>query len=66
MAPEKRKELVARRKVEFAAKYPGDPDFAPHTGYCWSCGADLVELEGDNWPTAFVTGCWKCHRSYCD
>lgn len=43
-------------------------NFTPHDGYCWSCRADLVEqyglesiAKGHN-----VTGCRKCHRSFCD
>lgn len=42
--------------------------FTPQDGYCWSCKADLVPqyglkaiADGLN-----VTGCRKCHRSFCD
>ena len=41
----------------------------PHDGYCSRCGEDLVEryayqLNQDK-PIA-ITGCPKCHRSFCE
>lgn len=66
MTPEQRAELIERRKTEFPAKYPGCCDFAPETGSC-ECGADLVAIWGRTcYPTAWITGCPSCHRSYCD
>jgi hypothetical protein len=61
-----RKTLIERRKTEYKEKHPGAPDFSFDSGYCCHCRADLVEQHGENYPTAFVTGCRKCHRSYCD
>ena len=40
----------------------GLPHFAPYTGIC-RCGADIVD---EGWATGHVTGCPKCHRSFCD
>ena len=66
MTPDERRALIERRKVEFRLEYPGEPDYAPWWGYCWRCGTDLVALYRDLWPRAWVTGCTRCHRSYCD
>lgn len=44
----------------------GSPHFAPSTGYCWKCSADLVAIYGEAYATQHVTGCPQCHRSYCD
>lgn len=41
-------------------------DFSPCSGICWSCGTDLVEYFGDKYETVWISGCPKCHRSYCD
>ena len=59
-APDQRTLLIEQRLR--AVPY----DFAPYSGICYSCRADLIEYFGDRWSTAIVTGCPKCHRSYCD
>jgi hypothetical protein len=58
--------LIRRRKVEYAAANPGCPDFSYNTGECRQCGADLVAYYGDKYPTVMITGCPRCHSSYCD
>lgn len=46
----------------------GDHSFMPPDGFCWSCGADLVAQYGASSLAAGyqVTGCRKCHRSFCE
>lgn len=58
--------LMKRRKTEFPEKWPKAPDFCPSNGRCYVCGHDFVDECGERFPTAFITGCPKCHRSYCD
>jgi hypothetical protein len=42
--------------------------FTPLDGRCWSCQTDLVEHYGvDRFAAGInITGCPKCHKSYCD
>lgn len=42
--------------------------FTPYNGYCSTCKADLVEFYGvDTYSSGInITGCPRCHRSYCD
>lgn len=42
--------------------------FTPANGLCGTCGADVVEQYGIPAIASGlnVTGCRKCHRSYCD
>jgi hypothetical protein len=63
LTDEKRDELIARRRKEFSAANPGWPDFSHHR--C-SCGHDTVSDYGEDYPTATITGCRNCHRSWCD
>ncbi len=46
----------------------GEPNFNPHDGYCHYCDTDLVLYFGtQKWAGGLsLTGCPKCHRSYCD
>ncbi len=63
MTAEERIVLINRRRTEFPVAHPGMPDFA--YDHC-SCGCDLVERYGDKYPTAAITGCPNCGRSWCD
>lgn len=56
-----REELI-KAQIEYAKK-TNAPMFAPKNGRCFSCGQDIVN---DRWATELITGCPKCHRSYCD
>lgn len=42
--------------------------FTPVDGICWSCGADILEQHPQHALVAGlnVTGCRKCHRSFCE
>lgn len=64
LTPERREELIARRRKEFRVAHPDWPDFSHHQ--CWECGNDTVADYGDDYPTATITGCRNCHRSWCD
>ena len=69
--------IRAQRKYQ---KDNGMPDFAPSSGICWSCGAQIYQkhahLRGgkefasgvstEKAGSQLVTGCPHCHRSYCD
>ena len=66
LAPDERAALIERREMEFPQRWPNHPDFCPADGICWSCKADLVERYKLYYPTAFITGCSACFRSYCD
>ena len=40
----------------------GSPDFAPiKTGICWACGKQVKDNG-----KSLITGCDKCHRSFCE
>lgn len=45
----------------------GAVHFTPRDGYCPYCDADLVLYYGTSrWAGGLsITGCPKCHRSYC-
>ena len=59
MTQEERQVLIDRRNKEFTSV-----DFAfPR---CGSCGNDTVAEYGEQYPTAWITGCNKCGRSWCD
>lgn len=68
MLKSKREELIKKRKEVYGPNGAKKDviDFAPSDGKCWSCGIDLVEFYGDDYPTVYISGCRKCHRSYCD
>lgn len=57
---EQRRELIVRRHLEFT----GACDFA--FDRCLQCGNDTVAEYGEKYPTAYITGCNKCYRSWCD
>lgn len=59
--PPTRDELIAAQKALCEKK--GYPHFAPYDGYCYHCKADIVD---SGWSVALVSGCKKCHHSYCD
>jgi len=45
-------------------KYCNDkelPMFAPVSGKCWSCGQQVTDTD-----KSLITGCDKCHRSFCE
>lgn len=56
-----RAELMEARNREYNDP---TPDFA--FAMCPSCGNDTVAEYGERYPTAVITGCNKCHRSWCD
>jgi len=39
-----------------------DHIWAPSSGFCWFCGADM--MSDYDWIKELVTGCRQCHRSY--
>ena len=59
--PPTRDELIAAQKALCERK--GYPHFAPRSGYCTHCKADIVTSE---WAAALISGCKACRRSYCD
>jgi len=61
----KKRELLIEENIQFH-KDNGYPHFGPYNGICRSCGGNLVELYGDGYRTAFITGCRICGISYCD
>lgn len=71
----RRAELVAARREHFHGNNQ-ERDFAPSNGFCmhWNihlpgeprCGFDLVAHFGEEYPTAFITGCPECGSSFCD
>lgn len=56
-----REELIAAQKRLCDER--DYPHFAPRSGYCYHCKADIVDRS---WAGALVTGCKSCNRSYCD
>lgn len=43
------------------------PHFAPYSGYCYACGADIYSLISvEEAGRRLITGCPFCHASYCD
>lgn len=40
--------------------------FMPHTGFCFSCEADITPLLIDGPPGRSITGCPACGRTWCD
>ncbi len=44
----------------------GMPVVMPATGFCYRCGADLLDGLQLGRPQAPITGCPACHVSYCD
>lgn len=57
---ERQKLIEAQKDL---AKKINAPMFAPSDGICNSCNADIVN---EKWASELITGCPKCHRSYCD
>lgn len=39
------------------------PHFAPSDGVCWNCGKDCVTPR---WAVEPITGCPRCHYSFCE
>lgn len=39
------------------------PMFAPSNGKCWYCGEICVT---ERWAIEHITGCSKCHHTFCD
>jgi hypothetical protein len=58
-----RQECLNAQK-EYCAR-TGAPHFAPHDGVCNYCKQDIVTRYEDRW-SALITGCPKCHHSFCD
>lgn len=45
------------------------PVFLPIDGYCYSCGADVVNLlikKGRTGKEELITACPECHVSFCE
>ena len=49
------------------------PDFAPHDGICFRCGANIYEpkngsraISVEEAGSKLITGCPNCSWSYCD
>jgi hypothetical protein len=63
-----RKEFMEKQSQSVKEGWMKGHYFMPHDGYCYSCRADVVklELERGNDGSGLVTGCPKCHTSYCD
>ena len=61
-----REEFLKRQKE--MCKESEAPFFMPRSGYCLFCRTDMVEdeIEAGNDGSGLVTGCSRCHRSYCD
>jgi hypothetical protein len=59
MTPEQRQQLIDRRRADYQGY-----DFAQ--ALCCACGNDTVAEYGERYVTANITGCNKCHRSWCD
>lgn len=59
--PLSREELLAAQKRYCEEK--GYPHFAPYAGYCYHCKADIVT---SGWANVLISGCNKCHMSFCD
>lgn len=61
MNNERRTELIEAQRVY--CRLNKLPFFAPPGGRCCNCGEDIVD---ENWEKYLITGCPKCHRSFCD
>ena len=63
-------ESERREKTKLQEEYAksiGAPCFISISGYCWSCGRDLLEYYSDDaLSKSLITGCPYCHRSFCD
>lgn len=59
MTPTERQALIDRRAKEYRGF-----DFAMPS--CPGCQHDTVAEYGERYVTARITGCNKCHRSWCD
>lgn len=59
-----RRRLISRQRAECDAI--AVPTFMPADGYCYRCGADLLADARIGRPQAIITGCRKCHVSFCD
>jgi hypothetical protein len=62
-------EFIAQRRerdrlIDLRAKEKGRGDIAWPT--CFSCHYDVVAHYGEDYPTAHISGCPNCHRSFCD
>ena len=57
-----REELIRLNRENAEAK--GCPIF--WSDKCYYCGYDLVKHYGDDYATALITGCKKCHHSFVD
>lgn len=59
--------MSIREKLILAQKEYTDkenlPNFAPQDGYCCYCHGDTVD---ERWSTQLITGCNKCHKSFCE
>lgn len=43
------------------------PHFAPEDGRCYSCGHNIYDtITAERAAKELITGCPKCHYSYCD
>jgi len=54
--------LNAQRKY---CEETGAPKFAPYDGVCNYCKQDIVTGYEGRW-LRHITGCPKCHHSFCD
>ena len=51
---------------EDGCKETGNPHFAPHDGWCGSCGGDVFAFKTVEQSRSLITGCPHCNRSYCE
>jgi hypothetical protein len=65
--PKERQDFIRKQLTVFGGFMEGDM-FMAADGYCYYCKADLIkhEIENGNDGSYGVTGCFNCHRSYCD
>lgn len=65
--PKERKDFIEKQISIHPDGMLKNDCFMPTDGYCYHCNADLIkyELEHKNDGSKLVTGCHKCHRSYC-
>jgi hypothetical protein len=54
-------EVIMRlvKQIEYCKKN-NLPMFAPEDGICWSCHRQISDSG-----TKHITGCERCHRTYC-